>query len=100
MATVAAGIAPHQIHERVEETLRQGRFIDLGQGRRFTTPEIYHEVEQKALETAERLGEKTARTVPEPVVAKAIAREPLLNGGIRPRRGKKPRSGWYVGGRT
>ena len=31
VATVAMGIAPRQIHERVEQTLKQERFIDLGE---------------------------------------------------------------------
>jgi conjugative relaxase-like TrwC/TraI family protein len=79
--TVAAGIAPRQIHERVEQTLRQERFIDLGQGQRFTTKEIFHEVEQKALETAARLGEQRTRPVSERRVEKAIAAESRLNDG-------------------
>ena len=81
VATVAQGIAPQQIHDRVEETLKQERFVDLGQGQRFTTKEIFHEVEQKALETAERLGEKTSRTVRDRTIAREIAREPRLNDG-------------------
>ena len=81
VATVAQGIAPRQIHGRIEETLRQERFVDLGQGQRFTTREIFHEVEQKALETAERLGEKTSRTVRERSIAREIARDPRLNDG-------------------
>ena len=75
VATVAQGIAPRQIHDRIEETLKQERFVDLGQGQRFTTQEIFHEVEQKALETAERLGEKTSRTVRDRTIAREIARD-------------------------
>ena len=43
VATVAMGIAPRQIHERVEQTLKQERFIDLKEGgtasrrRKFST---------------------------------------------------------------
>ena len=81
VGTVAAGIAPHQIHERIEETLRQERFIDLAQGQRFTTKEIFHEVEQKALETAERLSDKVTRSVRDRIIAKEIARESRLNDG-------------------
>ena len=81
VATVAQGIAPRQIHDRIEETLKQERFVDLGQGQRFTTQEIFHEVEQKALETAERLGEKTSRTVRDRTIAREIARDPRLNDG-------------------
>ena len=81
VATVAQGIAPRQIHDRIEETLKQERFVDLGQGQRFTTREIFHEVEQKALETAERLGEKTSRTVRDRTIAREIARDPRLNDG-------------------
>ena len=61
MATVTAGIAPREIHERIEQTLTQERFIDLEQGRCFTTKEIYHDIERAALEVAERLGEKHHR---------------------------------------
>ena len=75
------GIAPRQIHERVEQTLKQERFIDLGQGQRFTTKEIFHEIERKALETADRLGEKTTRVVRDRTIAREIAREPRLNDG-------------------
>ena len=81
VATVAQGIAPRQIHDRIEETLKQERFVDLGQRQRFTTQEIFHEIEQKALETAERLGEKTSRTVRDRTIAREIAREPRLNDG-------------------
>ena len=81
VATVAQGIAPRQIHERVEQTLKQERFIDLGQGERFTTKEIFHEIERKALETADRLGEKTTRVVRDRTIAREIAREPRLNDG-------------------
>ncbi|MGZ5863583.1 MAG: MobF family relaxase, partial [Methyloceanibacter sp.] len=82
VATVTAGIAPRQIHERIEQTLTQERFIDLEQGRCFTTKEIYHDIERAALEVAERLGEKTTRSaVKDRTVAKEIAREPRLNEG-------------------
>ena len=58
IATVADGIAPRKIHERVEETLREERFLSLGRYRdqeRFTTQEIFHDIEARAIEAAEKL---------------------------------------------
>ena len=63
IATVTHGIAPREIHERVEETLRGERFLSLGRHRdqeRFTTREIFHETEARALEAAEKLSLQAA----------------------------------------
>jgi len=81
---VADGIAPREIHERVEETLREERFLSLGRYRdqeRFTTQEIFHDIEARAIEAAEKLSLQALRAIPDKVVEKAIAKEPRLNAG-------------------
>jgi hypothetical protein len=67
VATAPQRIAPRAVLNRVEETLGHERFINLGD-RRFTTKEIYHDIERAALEAAKRLGQKT----PTRVVSAAI----------------------------
>ena len=84
IATVADGIAPREIHERVEETLREERFLSLGRYRdqeRFTTQETFHDIEARAIEAAEKLSLQALRAIPDKVVEKAIAKEPRLNEG-------------------
>lgn len=80
MATVADGISPERIHERAKVALQGERFVALGGEReRYTTKEIFYDIEQKALDVAERLGEKATHMVRERTLAKEIARKPRLN---------------------
>jgi len=84
IATVTQRIAPREIHERVTETLRGERFLSLGRHRnqeRFTTREIFHETEARALEAAEKLSLRPLRAIPDKVVEAAIAAKPWLNAG-------------------
>ncbi|HMB07817.1 MAG TPA: AAA family ATPase, partial [Isosphaeraceae bacterium] len=81
VATVTDGIPPERIHRRIEAVLQADCFVDLGRGDRFTTKEIFYEVEQKALEAAGRLGERAAHVVRDRTINKEIAREPRLNEG-------------------
>ena len=85
VATVTHGIAPQLIRERVEAALGQDRFVRLGvqnYQEYFTTKQVLEQVEGRALETAERLGQQTSRTVQDRFIARAMAREPReLNPG-------------------
>ena len=86
VATVSRGIDPGTVRARVEETLREQRFASLGRHReqeRFATVDMYHAIEERALEVAKRLGERHTHVVSERRVEKAIAKEPRLNEGQR-----------------
>ena len=86
VATVTRGIDPRAIRARVEDTLRDGRFVSLGRHReqdRYATKEMYQAIESRAIEAAERLGARHTRVVSERRVEKAIAKEPRLNEGQR-----------------
>ena len=63
VATVTRGIDPCAIRARVEDTLRDGRFVSLGRHReqdRYATKEMYQAIESRAIEAAERLGARRA----------------------------------------
>ena len=86
VATAHRGIDPGTVKTQVEETLRQGNFLSLGRHRgqeRHTTVEMYHAIEERALEVAKSLGERQTHVVSERAVEKALVKEPRLNDGQR-----------------
>ncbi len=79
IATVEQGISPNLITDRISETLTREQFINLGTKRyqeRLTTREIYHEIEGRGIAAAERLSERTTRTVGTNTLSEVIDRSP------------------------
>lgn len=85
VATVDKGIDPKLIRERVDQALKQERFVELDPERgRFTTRHIYEAIEGKALATAKEMSDSTSRTVPDRKLNRAFADCPQeLNAGQR-----------------
>ena len=84
VATVK-GIDPKLIRERVDQTLKQERFVELDPERgRFTTRHIYEAIEGRWLTAAKEMSASTSRTVSDRKLERALADCPqALNPGQR-----------------
>ena len=74
--TVEQAISPVLIYERIQETLDNERFIALGRHRHqevWTTAEIYHDIEGKALEAAAKLSSRHHRPIKDERIEQVIA---------------------------
>ena len=79
VATVEQAISPKLIDDRITEALTRDRVISLGKSRyqdHFTTHEIYHEIEGRGIAAAERLSERTTRTVDSRTLGEVMEQSP------------------------
>lgn len=85
IATVDRGVDPKLIADRIEQALKQDRFVVLDAAKgRYTTRHIYEEIEGRALSIAKTMGETTSRAVRDRVIERALASAPQqLNDGQR-----------------
>src|SRR5262249_97887 len=85
-ATVDQHIKPDLALSRIDETLREERFMALGDWKnqeRFTTRDIYQKLEEKALLAVKEMGERTTkRPFSDRIIQQEIERSPKeLNPG-------------------